>query len=586
MRQSISNNLIHWTIISMRWLTTIGLAISLTAGDYSYWLLGIFLFIVCAWNIFHSVVIILNKRLFSERYLIISGDIVFALVLFIFTGAYQGRIFWVGIMPLFSATLYFSYQGGLILAFANTIMQGLIGALINEPRVALIYMIVLLVVYLGIGAILGYSKGQLNTWLEYKKSSELDRRQKPHALSSEHYGSINEIISALGTTLNYERVLEIALDVSASALSNFESPDDRLAGAVLLYSSNPDESDRLVIESARRLTPADMRVSLPGVEGLIGQALTQGEACYGLEPEKDAELQRIVAFRSCDSMGCLPIRLGLEAYGVLVYAHPEADYFTDDRKELLNIICNQVVNAIQNARLYNDLELEKERMMEIQEDARKKLARDLHDGPTQSVSALALRVNYARRLIERDTDAAAEELYKVEELARRTTKEIRHMLFTLRPLVLESQGLIAAFESMAEKMRETYEQNVIIQADPNVIPKLEPGKQAVVFYIGEEAVNNARKHAQAPHVWVRLKLASEGIVVLEIEDDGVGFNVGEVNQNYENRSSLGMVNMRERTELVNGVIQVNSEKGKGTLIRVFIPTTEEAADQLRLNRDI
>src|SRR5512140_3158149 len=117
---------------------------------------------------------------------------------------------------------------------------------------------------------------------------------------------------------------------------------------------------------------------------------------------------------------------------------------------------------MQNARLYSDLEQEKERMLEIQEDARKKLARDLHDGPTQSVAAIAMRVNFARRLMERDAKAAAEELFKIEDLARHTTKEIRHMLFTLRPLILESSGLTAALEAMAEKMHETYSQNVLI----------------------------------------------------------------------------------------------------------------------------
>lgn len=586
MRQAISNNLINWIIISLRWLTIIGLTISLIVGDYSYWLLGIFLFICCAWNIFHSVVIIFHMRLISDRYLIILGDVVIALVVFIFTGAYQGHIFWIGILPLTSTALLFTHIGVLIVVFATTIVHGTIGVLLNEPRVALVYMIALLIAYSAYGALLLYGKAQLNVYLAKKKPGELERRKKPHVISPEHYGSIYEIVSALSATLNFDRILETALDASASALSNFGNPEDRLVCAVLLYSSNPDESGQLTIEASRRLTPTDMRVSLPGVQGLIAQALAQGEACYGMEPEKDEELQRIVAFRACQAIGCLPIRLGLESYGVLVYAHPEADYFTSDRKELLDIICNQVTIAIQNARLYRDLELEKERMMEIQEDARKKLARDLHDGPTQSVAALALRVNYARRLIERDTDAAADELFKVEELARRTTKEIRHMLFTLRPLVLESQGLIAAFESMAEKMHETFEQNVIIEADPDVIPNLEPGKQGVVFYIGEEAVNNARKHAQAAHIWVRIKPAGEGIVLLEIEDDGVGFDVGEVNQNYENRSSLGMVNMRERTELVNGVLQLNSEKGKGTQIRVFIPITETAAEKLRHNRDI
>ena len=160
---------------------------------------------------------------------------------------------------------------------------------------------------------------------------------------------------------------------------------------------------------------------------------------------------------------------------MLLYAHPNEKYFTPERREIFDIIGNQAVVAIQNARLYRDLELEKERMMEIQEEARKKLARDLHDGPTQSVSALAMRANYVRRLMDRDPKVAAEELYKIEDMARQTTKEIRHMLFTLRPLVLESQGLIAALESMAEKMRDTYEQEVIIDADPGIITGCIPG---------------------------------------------------------------------------------------------------------------
>ena len=183
--------------------------------------------------------------------------------------------------------------------------------------------------------------------------------------------------------------------------------------------------------------------------------------------------------------------------------------------------------------------------------------------------------------MERDEKAAADELYKVEELARRTTKEIRHMLFTLRPLVLESQGLIPALESMAEKMHETYNQTVIIDADQDIISQMEIGKQGVIFYIAEEAVNNARKHAQADHIWVRLKDAGENLAVLEIEDDGVGFDLNAVDSSYENRGSLGLVNMRERTELVNGYLKIDSLVGRGTKISVLIPLTEEAADRIR-----
>ena len=134
---------------------------------------------------------------------------------------------------------------------------------------------------------------------------------------------------------------------------------------------------------------------------------------------------------------------------------------------------------------------------------------------------------------------------------------------------------------MAEKMRETYEQNVIIQVDPRVVEALEIGKQAVVFYIAEEAVNNARKHAEAKHIWTRLKMVQEDICLLDIEDDGIGFDSNMVDMSYESSGSLGMVNMRERADLVNGVFRIDSAIGQGTRIQVVIPLTEEAADRIR-----
>jgi signal transduction histidine kinase len=238
------------------------------------------------------------------------------------------------------------------------------------------------------------------------------------------------------------------------------------------------------------------------------------------------------------------------------------------------------VIAVQNARLYQDLVEEKERMVEVQEETRKKLARDLHDGPTQSVAAMAMRINLARRLMKKDSKGAMDELLRIEELAHRTTKEIRHMLFTLRPLILESQGLNAALQAMAEKMRETFAQNVIINVDESLLEDMEMGKQGVIFYIIEEAVNNARKHASAMHIWVRLRPFETGIALLEIEDDGQGFDVVAVNKSYDQRGSLGMINLRERTELVNGLLNIDSAPKKGTRIQVYIPLTEEDADHL------
>jgi signal transduction histidine kinase len=244
------------------------------------------------------------------------------------------------------------------------------------------------------------------------------------------------------------------------------------------------------------------------------------------------------------------------------------------------------VIAIQNARLYQDLVEEKERMIEVHEEARKKLARDLHDGPTQSVAAMAMRINITRRMLEKNVKGVPEELIKIEELAHRTTKEIRHMLFTLRPLILESEGLGAALKAMADKTRETFNQNVVINIDEQIASQMEVGKQGVIFYIIEEAINNARKHANASNIWVRLQPFQEGLALLEIEDDGIGFDVEAVNKAYDKRSSLGMVNLRERAELVNGLLNIQSELGKGTKVMVYLPLSEEAADRLQHARPL
>jgi signal transduction histidine kinase len=380
--------------------------------------------------------------------------------------------------------------------------------------------------------------------------------------------------AALNATLNYERVMDMVLELSAGAIANGSGDDSRLVSALYLV-----EGEILVIESARGLSHTDLRVQLPGASGFVEHAMSSGRLQVTQDPAHDPELQRLTAMHVCHSAVCIPLIVGLKVYGLLLFAHPGKDYFTPDKLELLEAISQQAIIALQNARLYQDLQEEKEHLTEVQEEARKKLARDLHDGPTQSIGAIAMRVNFARRLMERDVKAAADELFKIEELARRTTKEIRQMLFTLRPLILETEGLVAALQHLAGKMQENHGQQVIVEAEAGVADDLEMGKQGVLFYIAEEAINNARKHAHAAHVWVRASRKGD-LVYLEVEDDGVGFDVAEVNSNYEQRGSMGMLNLHERAQLVNGLMRIDSTKGRGTRITATVPLTSEAAERL------
>ncbi|MFQ5944041.1 MAG: histidine kinase [Anaerolineales bacterium] len=378
--------------------------------------------------------------------------------------------------------------------------------------------------------------------------------------------------AALNAALNYERVMDMALDLATNALTDAEAGG--LVSALLLY-----DGEDLQVVSERGFMRADLNTNIPGRVGVVEKAMSTGQLEAIADPASDPELGRLLALRKCSVAVCIPLVVGLEVYGLMLFAHPQQDYMTEEGLEILESIAQQAIVALQNARLYSQLEQEKERMAEIQEEARNKLARDLHDGPAQSIGAIAMRVNFARRLVQRDAKRASDELYKIEELARRTSKEIRQMLFTLRPLILESEGLRAALKDLSRKFDETHNQTVHVDVDPQIESALEVGTQGVMFFIVEEAVNNARKHARAEHIWIRLKPDGQ-MALLEIEDNGVGFDVGEVQDNYEQRGSLGMVNLHERAEMVHGILKIDSTRGQGTRISVKIPMTVEAAESL------
>ena len=573
--------LIDWLASSLRWLFLVGISLAIAAASPIAPNLQFMLAIAAAWNVLLTVLAAVNRRLPGHPFSSVVADMLIAYGIYFLTGTMLGPVIWVGLLPVITASLYFRLRGSLIVLLLNVISQGLM-ALIDVPFLtALGSLAILIPIYLAVALIFSFINQRMASVVETTHKTQLAARRESLRAENERRHAIFNLISALSASLNMQRILDTALDLSTSALLTINAPADQLFSAILLFKVVETGQAELQVGSARRFTPADQRVLLPARAGLIAKTIEDGEPRLTKKPDKDPELTRFIALRVCQAAYCIPLRSGLDTYGVLLYAHPELEFFSPEHKEILDIVGKQVSIAIQNAHLYQDLEEEKERMMEIQEEARKKMARDLHDGPTQSVAAIAMRVNFARRLLERDEKAAAEELFKIEDLARRTTKEIRHMLFTLRPLVLESSGLIAALESMAVKMHETYGQNVVVQAEQEVVSELEMNKQAVAFYIAEEAVNNARKHAQADTIWIRLRKIQEDLGLLEIEDNGLGFDLNSVDSNYENRGSLGMINMRERAELVNGIIQINSAVQKGTRIRVLIPFTEEAADKIR-----
>ena len=261
-------------------------------------------------------------------------------------------------------------------------------------------------------------------------------------------------------------------------------------------------------------------------------------------------------------------------FGVVVYFLDKglSDWLARSKPRLEEVQESQGQNAEwRDAFLKQDLEMEKQRMLAIQEEVRKKLARDLHDGPTQSVAALALRVNIARRTLEKDGKTAVEELVKVEELARRTTKDIRHVLFLLRPMVFESQGLVSALESLTTMMADSYQVKISFQADPEAASNLDASEQTLLFYLAEEALNIARKYAGAGNIWMRLREDRDRSILLEVDDDGE--SLSDRKALSENGVSLGQVldELCKRVSLVDGTVDYQAGAGRGNHMSLFIP---------------
>ena len=367
------------------------------------------------------------------------------------------------------------------------------------------------------------------------KESRLSDRARAHALY--------DLALALSSTLDYQKILQAAMDAGRVVLRLPAADERDLRAAVLLLAP---EDGQLHMVASRRFTLKDEQYAIPALRGVVADALRTSEPQVLGRPDEDPELQYFAALQYARSLLCIPLHSGFDSFGVILYGMDKPNAFNDEQMDLMTSIGVQATLALQNALLYENLLQEKERIIAVEEDARKKLARDLHDGPTQTVSAIAMRVPVIQSLLlDGQTQRAGDELRKVESLAQKTTREIRHMLFTLRPLVLETQGLGAALRHLAEKTRETYDQAVDVHLTDDVGRLLDAQQQGVVFYIVEEAVNNARKHAHAPLVSVSGGRQDKAVVIT-VADDGRGFDASRMQLGYDQRGSLGMVNMRER----------------------------------------
>lgn len=211
------------------------------------------------------------------------------------------------------------------------------------------------------------------------------------------------------------------------------------------------------------------------------------------------------------------------------------------------------------------------RLTDAREDERRKLARELHDGPAQSMAAALFGIDLAIASLGQGTAAARDELVHARALMREALDDLRALMIGLRPRLLEERGLVSALCAMAETP-PLWGPEIIIEAlGMEEGRRLPPDVELALYRIAQEAVSNARQHGGASRVQVELACRT-GEAALEIVDDGRGFPPQRIRP--EPGRGEGLPGMRERAALLGGTLTINSAPGAGTRVSVSVPLPE------------
>jgi signal transduction histidine kinase len=241
--------------------------------------------------------------------------------------------------------------------------------------------------------------------------------------------------------------------------------------------------------------------------------------------------------------------------------------------DLLRAFANQAANALHNAELYESLRLEQERIIRAQEEVRHHLARDLHDNTAQMLSLIIMNIDLLRQQVQNGRTARLlPDLESLEKIARQTNREVRTLLFELRPIILETRGLVPALISYHRQLEQSME--CTLHLDVEELPvQIELTAASAIFSVMQEAVNNIRKHAQAQNIWMRVRCVDNTLHFV-VEDDGRGFDIDRVLTSYDERGSMGLLDMHERVSMLNGRLTVTSPRighGTGTMVSGQLP---------------
>jgi len=312
---------------------------------------------------------------------------------------------------------------------------------------------------------------------------------------------------------------------------------------------------RLWEDPAFNFNPSHLKI---GTEGITGRVAASGKLVYLPDVREDPEYVEMSGSGTLSEV-TVPVKVKGKVIGVLDVQSDRINAFDETDQVVLQSLADQTAVAIENARLYKQAK----QLAVIEE--RNRLARELHDSVTQALYGITLHAEAAfRQLDMRNIPLANEQLEELRSTAQEALREMRLLIFELRPSVVEMQGLIPALRARLEAVEERAGMKVEINVDENI--ELSDSIQDGLYRIAQEALNNALKHAKANQIVLNLT-STMSRVTLEIMDDGVGFKPEESVEG----GGLGLDGIIERTELLNGDLTLDSWPGRGTTIRIEVP---------------
>jgi signal transduction histidine kinase len=381
-----------------------------------------------------------------------------------------------------------------------------------------------------------------------QKEGEIFRRNQELA-------TLNAVGAVVNESVHLDEILTRALD-KLLEMTGVE------AGEIFLWEEDTEE---LVLRTFRGLSPEAFQeiTRFKRHQGYPGWIMQTGKPIVVHNLHEDPRfLRKHVKEAGFLSFAGVPLRSKGKMVGVMGIAALEPRRLTSEEVELLSSLGNQIGVAIENASLYA-------RLMDMAViEERQRIAREMHDGLAQELGYLHLKIGELEMgVTSLPTPVLHQELRQLKKIAAEAYEEVRQAIFGLK-MVFRGLGLIPALTEYLHAFSEQSSISVELKIIAEEATRLSPPMEIQIIRLIQEALTNVRKHAQAQHVWVTFEM-EEGKAKVTVRDDGQGFDPAEVTR--AGLASFGLQTMRERAESVGGSLRIESQRGRGTQVHVWLP---------------